>query len=1329
MIKSYSVFYKLSRIVFFTPVLVLYATIIGTLAPAFVVAGASDVPFANEPFDVNNIPEPVPPPPAVREFFDLDPFYQQWINVEGFPVLGSEKVSPYALKETAWLTWQMVGDRRDLINAFVQKKVHFVIMAHNEVLSDIPEFSPNHVDFLVYDIRGEGGRAVVGHPTPTTGEENVLRDSSLSRGYSTLIHELAHVAHLFGLKVVDPTFDDRLKRAYDRAIANGLWQGTYAASNSEEYWAEGTHAWFYPQGGGSFTGDTRQELKTYDPPLASLLTEVYDDSNWQYTPLGERTHLPHLQGFNPQDAPTFQPSQELVETYKKFRNPNSAGEGKWVDLSPYDPRFLRILNESRIADSWTMIAFINLTQADILLYWVSRDGTARFWKRLRPHRDQWTPTRPGAIYLIKDANGRDIALFQAVKKTGRALITSTLNLITPGLSKVSGDNQSGISGTVLSNPFVIEVRDETLSALEGISVTFTVTAGNGMLSTTRTTTDHNGRAESTLTLGDNLGTNTVSVSAAGIAGAVTFTAVAEAMVDIPDQNLRTAIEDVLGVSPGAPIAPADMATLTRLEAMSAGIRNLTGVEHATNLEVLLLGANPISDLSPLTGLTQLKYLNLQTNEVITDISSLSGLTSLNVLGLGWNNITNISAISGLTNLTYLNLHSNNISDLSPLVANTGLGGLVDVRENPLNRASIKTHIPALQNRGVRVNFDDIIAEPVTLPDPNLHAAVARAVGKASSASLTTVDMAKLTRLEAREAGISNLTGLEGATNLIKLSLGGNSISDISPVVSLTQLTRLSLWTNSISDISPVAGLTHLTELNLSGNLLSSIAAVTGLTQLTWLHLQSNAISDISALSGLTELTELRLDRNSITDLSPLVANTGLGSGDRVDVSVNPLSYTSIKTHIPILRSRGVEVRADNLKPTTSEYTLSIPAGISMIHVPLKVTKVDGVAKTIESISDLYAALGGDDAVIFLMTYDSQQGWLGYWGTSDTGTAADRTLTDDMGIYARLIVPVSVQLTGETLGTIGSGTITLNQGLNLVGLPLRDSRITRVSDLFTLDGIRGNVFGISLADDGEFKTVGQAGDPGDIPVTGGQSFILTAQRSATVTISGEAWTNVSETAAAPSLSLKGIEVGDVTPVLALRGTIVDEQRDLNQSGFRVTVKNLSTGKAFAAVTAPDERGYRVTVVDIETSRAATVGDVLEISAQSPNPFIGVGLLRYTLTAEDVKRSLIQLPELVAYEIPAETQLLANYPNPFNPETWIPYRLATDAFVTLTIYDQTGQVVRTLEVGHRIAAVYEDRSKAIYWDGRNEFGETVANGIYFYQLSAGDYSATRKAVILK
>ena len=865
------------------------------------------------------------------------------------------------------------------------------------------------------------------------------------------------------------------------------------------------------------------------------------------------------------------------------------------------------------------------------------------------------------------------------------------------------------------------------------------------------------------------------------------------LVDIPDSNLRTAIEKALGKASGVTITTEDMKHLPQLIAPNASITDLTGLEGATNLTLLELGNNfisdlsplkgltnlvrlelhnnSISDISPLKGLTNLKYLLLDNNSIsdlsplkgltnlvrlelhnnsISDISPLKGLTNLKYLLLDNNSISDISPLKGLTNLRRLELHNNSISDISPLVANTGLGpgDVIIVNGNPLNNASINTHIPTLQLRGVRVDFDKL----VDIPDSNLRTAIEKALGKASGVTITTEDMKSLYELEAPNASITDLTGLEHATNLTLLTLSDNSISDISPLAGLNNLAELYLSDNSISDISPLAGLNNLIwlelhnnsisdlsplkglnnliSLELSDNSISDISPLAGLTNLRILGLSGNSISDISPVAGLINLIELSLENNSISDISPLVANAGLGSGDTVSVSENPLNHASINTHIPALQSRGVEVYFDALEPATPEYLLSIPAGISLIHIPLKVTEVDGVAQTIESVADLYDALGGTSAVNFLFTYDSRdQEWRSYFGASDKGTPADRVLTDDMGIAAGMIFPRTTHFSGNPLGTNGSSTITINPGLNLVGLPLNDSRINRVSALFALEGIGGNVPVIILTDGGEFKVVGRAGDPGDIPIVGGQAFIMTAQRAATVTISGDGWTNTSGTAAAPSTVLTGIEVGDTTPVLGLRGAIVDEEVGLKVKGFRVTVKNLSTGRAVAAVTAADEAGYRLTVVDIETGRAATIGDTLEISAQSPNPFIGVKPLRYTVTAEDVKRSHIQLPELVAYEIPAETQLLVNYPNPFNPETWIPYRLAEDAFVTLTIYDQTGHAVRTLDVGHQIASVYENRSRAIYWDGRNQVGEQVASGVYFYHLSAGDYSATRKMLILK
>ena len=99
------------------------------------------------------------------------------------------------------------------------------------------------------------------------------------------------------------------------------------------------------------------------------------------------------------------------------------------------------------------------------------------------------------------------------------------------------------------------------------------------------------------------------------------------------------------------------------------------------------------------------------------------------------------------------------------------------------------------------------------------------------------------------------------------------------------------------------------------------------------------------------------------------------------------------------------------------------------------------------------------------------------------------------------------------------------------------------------------------------------------------------------------------------------------------------------------------------------------------------------------------------------------------LPTQPQLLANYPNPFNPETWIPFQLAQDSTVTATIYDLTGEQIRVIELGHIPAGNYVESNRAIYWDGKTESGELVSSGTYFYQIEAGDYRAIRKMVILK
>ena len=1006
-----------------------------------------------------NIPAPVPPPLTIREAFELDPFFQQWIDVEGLPVLASEKVNPYALKEAAWLIWQMIGHRPEILHTFVQKRVRFVVIGNTEIPTDIPDCSDQGPDFLVYWHSGLGG-CKSGH-TGVGSSEEILLHYPGGDANNVLFHGFAHTIHRFGLNTVDPTFNNRLQIVYDAAMEKGLWQGTYASADRGEYWAEATRAWFHPKSGGSFKGNTRQALKVYDPGIAALLAEVYGDSGWRYTPLATRTHLPHLQGFDPQDSPTSQGWPELAELYhQQLRNPNSDGGGRWVDLRPYDPNLLPSLIESITFGPRTHIAIVNLTQADVLLYKVRYDGTEGFSHRLLPWHTRVSSPMVNEIRLIKDLNGRNLAVFQTVEKIGRILIDETLNLIIPGLSKVSGDNQSGVPGAVIANPLVIEVRDENGSALEGISVTFAVTAGNGTLSVTRATTDKNGAVQSTLTLGPNLGTNTVSVSASGTGQPVTFNAVAEAAIDIPDTNLRTVVETALGAPVGVSIVRGHLENLTRLEAQNANISDLTGLEFATNLTKLRLGGNSVSDISAVAGLTQLE----------------------------------------------------------------------------------------------------------------------------------------------------------------SLSLWANSISNSSPVEALTNLTELNLSGNSISSIVSVAGLTQMTWLHLQSNRISDISALAGLTNLTALRLDRNSISDISALSSLTHLTELRLDRNSITDLSPLVANTGLGSGDEVDVRGNPLSYLSIHTHIPALQSRGVTVEFDNqAHPALLKISGDNQNGASFASLsqPFVVEAQDANGSALVGISVRFAVTTGGGTLSTTITRTDENGRAQSTLTLGPNMGANTVQVSAAGIES----PVTFYAISDTESPPITADVNSDGSVNIL-------------DLVVIASALGNQ-GQNLAAD----------------------------------VSGDGVVNILD--------------------LILVAGMFDD--------------------AAAAPAAHAQVPETLTAVEVQ----GWLTDARSLEVRNP------------ITT----RGFVVLEQLLVSLTPRETELLANYPNPFNPETWIPYRLAEDAVVTLTIYDLSGQPVRTLEVGHRIASAYENRSKAIYWDGRNDVGEQVASGVYFYNLSTGNYSATRRMVILK
>ena len=179
--------------------------------------------------------------------------------------------------------------------------------------------------------------------------------------------------------------------------------------------------------------------------------------------------------------------------------------------------------------------------------------------------------------------------------------------------------------------------------------------------------------------------------------------------------------------------------------------------------------------------------------------------------------------------------------------------------------------------------------------------------------------------------------------------------------------------------------------------------------------------------------------------------------------------------------------------------------------------------------------------------------------------------------------------------------------------------------------------------------------------------------------------------------------------------------------------LVAGAFGTGAAAPSSRAVsraRLTVSDVEGWLIEARGLSRSGSGEASRP----GGLSYGEDASrpgglSYSRGIVVLERLLASLMPKETVLLANYPNPFNPETWIPYQLSKPAEVTVTIYAANGAVVRMLDLGHRRAGSYDSRGRAAYWDGRNAAGESVASGVYFYTLSAGDFSATRKMVIRK
>jgi arylsulfatase A-like enzyme len=266
----------------------------------------------------------------------VDPFYKQYTSVHGYPIVASENVNDYALKEAAHLIGLMTAKRPDVLQMMIISGSRMCILGHNEYTTDLPEFA--HFEPKDYwDARARGTGGNLDDPLCSCGEENLLGyPGDPYAAECILIHEFAHNIHLRGLVHLDPTFDERLEQAYQAAMEKGLWKGKYAAVNHHEYFAEGVQSWFdnnRPPDHDHNHVNTRQELIEYDPALAAICREIFGDTELKYTKPATRLHG-HLAGYKPADAPTFAWPKRLKDAQEKIRQEVRQRTGK--PISPGD---------------------------------------------------------------------------------------------------------------------------------------------------------------------------------------------------------------------------------------------------------------------------------------------------------------------------------------------------------------------------------------------------------------------------------------------------------------------------------------------------------------------------------------------------------------------------------------------------------------------------------------------------------------------------------------------------------------------------------------------------------------------------------------------------------------------------------------------------------------------------------------------------------------------------------------------------------------------------------------------------------------------------------
>lgn len=374
----------------------------------------------SDPVGSISLDEVQAPSTALREAFKLSPHYAKSMEVQGFPIVGSKKVNDYALLEAAHWIGKMLQDRDDVREALISEKVRYGIMAVDEFTTDLPEHSDLE-PAAYWDKRARGLGSTRIRPCVSCGEENLLRyQGDPYHAESILIHEFAHAFHLQGLNVATPEWEAKLIKCYNNAMAKGLWKGKYAATNKEEYWAEGVQSFFdtnRPPDHDHNHVDTREELKTYDPALHDLISETFHHAPWRYTHPSTRLGQGHLKGYDPKSAPEFRWPQAVLDAYAAHQEAE-----RNLPLSP--PLSLETLAGAmspRGGDP-TQLLLRNETEKPVRLFWIDFEGKREALGWVRNGYDLKQHTFAGHLFLTTDTEGNPLTLFEALEKRSRGVI-------------------------------------------------------------------------------------------------------------------------------------------------------------------------------------------------------------------------------------------------------------------------------------------------------------------------------------------------------------------------------------------------------------------------------------------------------------------------------------------------------------------------------------------------------------------------------------------------------------------------------------------------------------------------------------------------------------------------------------------------------------------------------------------------------------------------------------------------------------------------------------------------------------------------------------------